>query len=116
MGIGMASGDKGPKKRRGWQSVLLFDVSINGAKEFVFHCRGDLTMFEIQDAARIITESIGPNAKVIFGTIYDDKQERSNNGNCFRFTEMPGAVKVYLVPSRWRPRRKKGKIYNANER
>ena len=34
-------------------------------------------MFEIQDAAKIITESIDPNAKVIFGTIRDDKLKKN---------------------------------------
>ncbi len=33
-------------------------------------------MFEVQDAAKIITESIDPNAKVIFGTIHTDKLKK----------------------------------------
>ena len=37
----------------------------------------DLTMFEIQGAAKIITESIDPNAKVIFGTVRDDKLRKN---------------------------------------
>jgi cell division protein FtsZ len=34
-------------------------------------------MFEIQDAAKVITESIDPNAKVIFGTVRDDKLKKN---------------------------------------
>ena len=34
-------------------------------------------MLEIQDAARIITESIDPQAKVIFGAIKDDKLKKN---------------------------------------
>ena len=35
-------------------------------------------MLEIQDAAKIITESIDPNAKVIFGAIKDDKLKKGD--------------------------------------
>ena len=34
-------------------------------------------MFEIQDAAKIITESVDPQAKVIFGTVRDDKLKKN---------------------------------------
>ena len=34
-------------------------------------------MLEIQDAARVITESIDPHAKVIFGAIRDDKLKKN---------------------------------------
>ena len=36
----------------------------------------DLTIHEIQEAAKIITESIDKDAKVIFGTIHDDKLKK----------------------------------------
>jgi cell division protein FtsZ len=54
-------------------------VSINGAKGVLFAIAGgdDLGMLEIQDAARIITESIDPHAKVIFGAIKDDKLKKN---------------------------------------
>jgi cell division protein FtsZ len=53
----------------------LLDVSIHGAKGVLFSiaANDDLLMFEIQDAAKIITESADPNAKIIFGTVYDEK-------------------------------------------
>jgi cell division protein FtsZ len=34
-------------------------------------------MFEIQDAAKVITESIDPEAKIIFGTVRDDKLKKN---------------------------------------
>ena len=37
----------------------------------------DMTMFEIQDAAKLITEAIDSDAKVIFGAIYDDKLKKN---------------------------------------
>jgi len=75
MGIGRATGDKRAEEaaRQAINSPLL-EVSINGAKGVLFSIAGgnDLTLFEIQEAAKIITESIDQNAKVIFGTIHTD--------------------------------------------
>ena len=76
MGVGRASGEKRSEHaaRQAINSPLL-DVSVNGAKGILFAIAGgeDLGMHEIQDAAKIITESIAPDAKVIFGTINDQK-------------------------------------------
>src|SRR6185503_5886667 len=36
----------------------------------------DITIHEIQEAAKLITESIDKDAKVIFGTIRDDKLKK----------------------------------------
>lgn len=80
MGIGTASGEKRAEEaaRLAINSPLL-EVSINGAKGVLFAIAGgdDLGMLEIQDAARVITESIDPHAKVIFGAIKDDKLKKN---------------------------------------
>lgn len=80
MGIGTSSGEKRAEEaaRLAINSPLL-EVSINGAKGVLFAIAGgdDLGMLEIQDAARIITESIDPHAKVIFGTIKDEKLKKN---------------------------------------
>jgi cell division protein FtsZ len=57
----------------------LLEVSITGAKGVLFAIAGgdDLGMLEIQDAARVITESIDPQAKVIFGAIKDEKLKKN---------------------------------------
>ncbi|HVU06357.1 MAG TPA: cell division protein FtsZ [Candidatus Paceibacterota bacterium] len=76
MGIGVAAGDKRAEDAAKMAiSSPLLDISIAGAKGVLFSIAGgdDLTMFEIQDAAKVITESIDPNAKVIFGTVRDEK-------------------------------------------
>ncbi|OGJ00310.1 hypothetical protein A3I90_02680 [Candidatus Nomurabacteria bacterium RIFCSPLOWO2_02_FULL_41_9] len=79
MGIGLSSGDKRAEKAalQAINSPLL-EVSINGAKGVLFAISGgdDITIHEIQDAAKIITESIDKDAKVIFGTIRDDKLKK----------------------------------------
>ncbi|HEY4515693.1 MAG TPA: cell division protein FtsZ [Candidatus Paceibacterota bacterium] len=76
MGIGKASGERRAEEaaKMAINSPLL-EVSITGAKGVLFSIAGqdDLTMFEIQEAAKIITESVDPNAKIIFGTAHDDK-------------------------------------------
>ena len=80
MGVGVASGDKRAEEaaRLAINSPLL-EVSITGAKGVLFAIAGndDLGMLEIQDAARAITESIDPHAKVIFGAVRDEKLKKN---------------------------------------
>lgn len=79
MGIGLASGEKRAEEaaQKAINSPLL-EVSIAGARGVLFAIAGgeDLGMLEIQDAAKVITESIDPNARVIFGAIRDDKLKK----------------------------------------
>ncbi len=79
MGIGTASGEKRAEKAAlaAINSPLL-EVSIHGAKGVLFAISGgdDLAIHEIQEAAKIITESIDKDAKVIFGTIRDEKLKK----------------------------------------
>ncbi|MEK7184849.1 MAG: cell division protein FtsZ [Patescibacteria group bacterium] len=80
MGIGSAMGEnRAVEAAKLAINSPLLDVSINGAKGVLFSIAGgeDLTMFEIQDAAKVITESVDPNAKVIFGTVRDDKLKKN---------------------------------------
>ena len=80
MGVGLSTGEKRAEEaaRNAINSPLL-EVSINGAKGVLFAIAGgdDLGMLEIQDAARVITESIDPHAKVIFGAIKDEKLKKN---------------------------------------
>ena len=79
MGVGNGSGEKRAEDaaKAAINSPLL-DLSIHGAKGVLFSIAGgdDLTMYEIQDAAKIITESIDSDAKVIFGTIRDERMQK----------------------------------------
>ena len=80
MGIGVASGEK--RAEEAAQMAInspLLEVSISGAKGVLFAIAGgdDLGMLEVQDAARIITDSIDPNARVIFGAIKDEKLKKN---------------------------------------
>lgn len=79
MGIGRASGDdRAAEAARQAINSPLLEVSIEGAKGVVFNVSGgsDLTMLEINEAAKIITEAIDPQAKVIFGAVTDDKLKK----------------------------------------
>jgi len=79
MGIGYGQGEKRAEEaaKMAINSPLL-DISIEGAKGVLFAISGgpDLTMVEVQNAATIITESIDPDAKVIFGTINDERLKK----------------------------------------
>ena len=56
----------------------LLEVSIDGARGVLFNVSGgaDMAMAEINEAARVITEHIDPDAKVIFGAVIDDKLKK----------------------------------------
>lgn len=75
MGIGRASGENRAvdAAKQAINSPLL-ELSIHGARGVLFNISGgpDLTMMEVNDAAQVITESVDPEAKVIFGAITDE--------------------------------------------
>ncbi len=80
MGIGLASGDdRAQVAARAAVSSPLLEISINGAKGVLFAIAGgdDLGMLEVHEAAKIITESVDPNAKIIFGAIKDEKLKKN---------------------------------------
>ncbi len=81
MGIGIASGEKRAEEAAKMAiSSPLLDLSVNGARGVLYSISGneDITMFEIQEASKVITSSIDPEAKVIFGTIYDDSLKKGD--------------------------------------
>jgi cell division protein FtsZ len=49
-------------------------MSLDGAKGVLFNITGgrDLGMFEIDEAAKVITKNIDPDAKVKFGAVVDE--------------------------------------------
>ncbi|MCR4311127.1 MAG: cell division protein FtsZ [Candidatus Taylorbacteria bacterium] len=114
MGIGSASGEKRAEEaaKAAINSPLL-ELSIHGAKGVLFSIAGgdDLTMFEIQDAAKVITESIDPGAKVIFGTVRDEKLKKGEvkiTVIASGFPELTGKKTLFSAET---PER--GKIFNT---
>lgn len=79
MGIGRSSGeDRAVEAAKMAINSPLLEVSIDGAKGVLFNVSGgpDMSMAEINEAARIITEHIDPEARVIFGAVMDDKLKK----------------------------------------
>lgn len=79
MGIGVAAGE-GRSEKAAISAINspLLDLSISGAKGVLFAISGgdDLTIHEISEAAKVITESIDKDARVIFGTIKDERLKK----------------------------------------
>jgi len=79
MGIGISEGDDraATAAKQAVNSPLL-DVSIGGAKGilFVVASSDDMGIMEVQEAAKVINESVDKNAKIIFGMMRDEKLKK----------------------------------------
>ncbi len=87
IGVGVATGSDRAIKAVGQATHSpLLDISIEGARSVLFGISGrnDLKMTEINEAAKIITDSVDPGAKIIFGA-YNDRKLRA------------GELKVVLI-------------------
>lgn len=87
IGIGQATGDtRAVEAARYAISSPLLDISIAGARGILFVVSGgdDLTFSEVNEAAKIITASVDPDAKIIFGAIHDE-------------TIPKGAIKIIVI-------------------
>src|SRR3989338_4997467 len=75
MGIGRGSGENRAIEaaKQAIDSPLL-EVSIDGARGVLFNITGgkDLGMYEVDEAAKIITKSVDSDAKIIFGAVIDE--------------------------------------------
>ena len=75
MGIGYGTGESRAAEaaRVAIESPLL-ELSIDGAKGVLFNITGgnDLSMFEVDEAAKVITEAADPEANIIFGAVIND--------------------------------------------
>jgi len=75
MGIGYGSGEnRAVEAARAAIDSPLLEMEISGAKGILFNITGgnDLSMFEVDEAARIITDAADPEANIIFGSVVDD--------------------------------------------
>lgn len=92
MGIGRATGDnRAIEAARGAIDSPLLELSIDGAKGILFNITGgpDLGMYEIDEAAKAITEAADPDANIIFGAIVDEA--------------MAGEVKITVIATGFEP-------------
>lgn len=75
MGIGRGHGEnRAADAAKSAIASPLLEVSIDGAKGILFTITGgsNLGMYEVSEAAKVITQSADPQAKVIFGAIIDE--------------------------------------------
>lgn len=86
MGVGEAEGENRAKKavEEAINSPLV-EVEIQGARGVLINITGgpDITMAEIEEAARTITERSAPDANIIFGTTIDK--------------ELKGKIKISVI-------------------
>ena len=75
MGIGRATGENRAIEaaRQAIDSPLL-ELSIDGAMGILYNITGgpDMTMYEVEEASKAITEAAHPEANIIFGAMVDD--------------------------------------------
>ena len=74
-GVGKAQGERRAEKAAlsAINSPLL-DVSIKGAKGILFNVSGgkDISLSEIDEIAKVITQEVNPEAKIIFGAVQSE--------------------------------------------
>jgi cell division protein FtsZ len=75
MGMGEASGDnRAIEAAKAAIASPLLELSVEGAKGILFTITGgpDITMYEVSEAAKTITESVDNDARIIFGAVVDE--------------------------------------------
>lgn len=96
MAIGKGSGEnRASEAAKAAIENPLLDLSISGAKGVLFNIVGgnDLGMHEVDEAAKVITESVDPEANIIFGAVVDESLE--------------GEIKITVVATGFEGREKK---------
>jgi cell division protein FtsZ len=78
MAIGQANGDNRAQTaaEQAIHSSLL-DVSIDGAQGILFNVTGgpDLSLYEVNEAAQVISRTADPDANIIFGAVIDPQMK-----------------------------------------
>ncbi len=78
MGIGRGTGEnRAMDAARAAIDSPLLELSIDGARGVLFNITSgkDLSMYEVEEAAKFITKSVDPDAKIIFGAVIDDEMD-----------------------------------------
>ncbi len=75
MGIGFGTGDtRAADAARDAVASPLLETTIAGAKGILLNITGgsDLTLYEVNEAAQLVSESADKDAQIIFGTVVDE--------------------------------------------
>ncbi len=96
MGIGYGAGeDRATTAAKAAIESPLLEQSIGGAKGILFNVTGgtDLSMYEIDEAAKVITEAADPDANIIFGAVINENYN--------------GEMKITVIATGFAPESKK---------
>ncbi len=99
IGIGTASGEnRAIEAAKAAISSPLLDVSINGAKGLLYAIYGNenLSMFEVSEAAKVITESVDKDATIIFGIVNSDTLKKDEMKIVVIATKFPSNYRMPL--------------------
>ena len=119
LGIGMGTGE-----RRAMDAVEhaiespLLETSLEGARSILLSITGgrDLSLFEVNDAARAVAEAAHPDANIIFGAMVDEKVEdqvwvtvvATGYGDRPQFRAVPRGERESRIPADAEPRVRRG--------
>ncbi len=97
IGIGTGSGEnRAIEAAKSAISSPLLDVSIHGAKGLLYAIYGNdnLSMYEVSEAAKIITESVDKDATIIFGIVNSDTLKKDEVKIVVIATKFPSNFKL----------------------
>jgi cell division protein FtsZ len=97
IGIGSGSGEnRAIEAAKAAISSPLLDVSIHGAKGLLYAIYGNdnLSMHEVSEAAKIITESVDKDATIIFGIVNSDTLKKDEIKIVVIATKFPSNFKL----------------------
>lgn len=104
MAIGEASGDT--RATEAAQIAIaspLLDIDISGARGVLFNITGgmDMTLFEVNEAADIISQAAHPEANIIFGAVQDPNYDGKVKITVIAtgFDAVPGSGRSAAVPA-----------------
>ena len=112
MGFGVARGENRAKEaaQKAITSPLLEDVTIDGAKGVLMNitCSPDLTIEEVDEAASTVTAAVSEDAKVFFGTVFDETA-----GDEIRITVIATGIETAEEMSRLQAQHSKVSVHPA---
>ena len=104
MGIGHGTGEsRAIEAARAAIDSPLLEVSIDGARGILMNVTGgpDMGMYEIDEAAKTITEAADPDANIIFGAVIDET--------------MQGEVRITVVATNFEGKKEKGMVRDMSD-
>jgi cell division protein FtsZ len=78
MGIGHGTGEqRAVDAAKAAISSPLLEATIEGAKGVLFNVTGglDMSLLEVNEAAEVISQAVDPDARIIFGSVIDERLE-----------------------------------------